>query len=35
MWPTRNGYYDVVMTVDTDSTWTQRYAGRIATTAKG
>jgi phospholipase C len=32
MWPTRQGYYDVVLTVDADSTWTQRYAGRIATT---
>ncbi|MFG2833041.1 alkaline phosphatase family protein [Streptomyces sp. NPDC048434] len=32
MWPTQEGYYDVVVTVDTDTTWTQRYAGRIATT---
>lgn len=31
-WPTQDGYYDVVITVDTDSAWTQRYAGRIATT---
>ncbi|MFI1092285.1 alkaline phosphatase family protein [Streptomyces sp. NPDC020917] len=31
MWPTQQGYYDVVLTVDTDSTWTHRYAGRIAT----
>ncbi|MFD4949322.1 alkaline phosphatase family protein [Streptomyces sp. NPDC058409] len=31
MWPTQQGYYDVVITVDTDTTWTQRYAGRIAT----
>ncbi|MFI5608550.1 alkaline phosphatase family protein [Amycolatopsis sp. NPDC051903] len=30
-WPTENGYYDVVVTVDSDSSWTQRYAGRIAT----
>ncbi|QRP46876.1 alkaline phosphatase family protein [Amycolatopsis sp. FDAARGOS 1241] len=29
-WPTENGYYDVVVTVDSDSSWTQRYAGRIA-----
>ncbi|MGN5377337.1 alkaline phosphatase family protein [Streptomyces lasalocidi] len=26
MWPTQQGYYDVVITVDTDTTWTQRYA---------
>jgi phospholipase C len=32
MWPTEQGYYDVVLTVDTDTAWTQRYAGRIATT---
>ncbi|WP_328376824.1 DUF756 domain-containing protein [Streptomyces sp. NBC_00440] len=32
MWPTQEGYYDVVVTADTDSTWTQRYAGRLATT---
>jgi phospholipase C len=31
-WPTENGYYDVVITADTSTTWTQRYAGRIATT---
>lgn len=31
MWPTQQGYYDVVITVNTDTTWTQRYAGRIAT----
>lgn len=31
-WPTMRGYYDVVVTVDADTTWTQRYAGRIATT---
>ncbi|MGW1158355.1 alkaline phosphatase family protein [Streptomyces sp. NPDC002519] len=34
MWPTQRGYYDVVITVDTDTTWTQRYAGRIATAGK-
>ncbi|MFD3520914.1 alkaline phosphatase family protein [Streptomyces sp. NPDC058653] len=32
-WPTQDGYYDLVVTVDTDTTWTQRYAGRIADTA--
>lgn len=32
MWPTQEGYYDVVVTADTDSIWTQRYAGRLATT---
>jgi phospholipase C len=32
VWPTQQGYYDVVLTVDADATWTQRYAGRIATT---
>ncbi|NUH40201.1 DUF756 domain-containing protein [Streptomyces samsunensis] len=31
MWPTQQGYYDVVITLNTDTTWTQRYAGRIAT----
>lgn len=31
MWPTQQGYYDVGITVDADTTWTQRYAGRIAT----
>jgi phospholipase C len=30
-WPTQDGYYDVVVTASTDTTWTQRYAGRIAT----
>ncbi|MBS2534941.1 DUF756 domain-containing protein [Catenulispora sp. NF23] len=30
-WPTQQGYYDVVLTVDSDNTWTQRYAGRVAT----
>ncbi|MGW4483123.1 alkaline phosphatase family protein [Amycolatopsis sp. NPDC004368] len=30
-WPTVNGYYDVVITVDSDPTWKQRYAGRIGT----
>jgi phospholipase C len=34
-WPTQQGYYDIVITVGTDSTWTQRYAGRIATTGEG
>src|SRR5882757_1249813 len=34
MWPTEQGYYDVVITVDTDTTWTQRYAGRIATSGE-
>ena len=34
LWPTQQGYYDVVLTVDTDSAWTQRYAGRIATTGQ-
>jgi phospholipase C len=34
MWPTQQGYYDVVISVDTDTTWTQRYAGRIATAEK-
>jgi phospholipase C len=33
-WPTKQGYYDVVLTVDTDSAWTQRYAGRVATTGQ-
>ncbi|WIX81631.1 alkaline phosphatase family protein [Amycolatopsis carbonis] len=28
-WPTENGYYDVVITVEGDPTWKQRYAGRI------
>ena len=35
MWPTQQGYYDAVITVDTDTTWTQRYAGRIAMTGEG
>ncbi|MBO0834521.1 MAG: DUF756 domain-containing protein, partial [Actinobacteria bacterium] len=35
MWPTQDGYYDVVITVDTDNTWMQRYAGRNATTGQG
>jgi phospholipase C len=30
-WPTRSGYYDVVITADTGTGWTQRYAGRVAT----
>lgn len=29
-WPTSEGYYDVVMTADTGTGWTHRYAGRIA-----
>ncbi|MFD5386909.1 alkaline phosphatase family protein [Streptomyces sp. NPDC127074] len=31
MWPTQEGYYDVVVTADADAAWTQRYAGRVAT----
>ncbi|MEY9904987.1 phospholipase C [Catenulispora sp. MAP12-49] len=34
-WPTKQGYYDVVLTVDADAAWTQRYAGRIATAEHG
>ncbi|WP_327295671.1 MULTISPECIES: alkaline phosphatase family protein [unclassified Streptomyces] len=34
-WPTQQGYYDVVLTVDTDTSWTQRYAGRIAVSREG
>ncbi|MEU9890399.1 alkaline phosphatase family protein [Sphaerisporangium sp. NPDC051011] len=30
-WPTKNGYYDVIITADTGTGWTQRYAGRVAT----
>ncbi|WP_345630147.1 alkaline phosphatase family protein [Rugosimonospora acidiphila] len=30
-WPTEEGYYDVVITADTGTGWTQRYAGRVAT----
>ncbi|KIF71641.1 phospholipase C [Streptomyces sp. AcH 505] len=30
-WPTQEGYYDVVVTVDEDTTWSRRYAGRVAT----
>jgi phospholipase C len=30
-WPTQQGYYDVVITADTGTGWTQRYAGRVAT----
>ncbi|MGA6157253.1 alkaline phosphatase family protein [Stenotrophomonas sp. NPDC087984] len=30
MWPTQDGYYDVVVTADVDAAWTQRYAGRVA-----
>ncbi|HEY4459278.1 MAG TPA: alkaline phosphatase family protein [Pseudonocardiaceae bacterium] len=33
-WPTQEGYYDVVLTVDTDTSWRQRYAGRIATASR-
>ncbi|GAA4997933.1 alkaline phosphatase family protein [Actinopolymorpha pittospori] len=29
-WPTKDGYYDVVLTADTGTGWTQRYAGRVA-----
>ncbi|MFD4230844.1 alkaline phosphatase family protein [Streptomyces sp. NPDC058545] len=30
-WPTELGYYDVVITANTGTGWTQRYAGRVAT----
>ncbi|HEY0248041.1 MAG TPA: alkaline phosphatase family protein [Gryllotalpicola sp.] len=30
-WPTRDGYYDVIVTADAGNGWTQRYAGRVAT----
>jgi phospholipase C len=30
-WPAQDGYYDVTITADTGTGWTQRYAGRIAT----
>jgi phospholipase C len=30
-WPTQDGYYDIVLTADTGTGWTQRYAGRVAT----
>ncbi|SDL37752.1 alkaline phosphatase family protein [Microbacterium azadirachtae] len=30
-WPAKDGYYDVVLTADTGTGWTQRYAGRVAT----
>jgi phospholipase C len=30
-WPTERGDYDVIITADTGTGWTQRYAGRIAT----
>jgi phospholipase C len=33
-WPTKNGYYDVVLTADTGNGWRQRYAGRVATVSK-
>ncbi|MFC4245206.1 alkaline phosphatase family protein [Gryllotalpicola reticulitermitis] len=29
-WPTEAGYYDVIITADTGTGWTQRYAGRVA-----
>ncbi|MFJ4166146.1 alkaline phosphatase family protein [Microbacterium sp. NPDC089698] len=29
-WPTSEGYYDVVVTADTNSGWKHRYAGRVA-----
>ncbi|HWU32949.1 MAG TPA: alkaline phosphatase family protein, partial [Marmoricola sp.] len=29
-WPTRNGYYDVVITRTGDRLWRHRYAGRVA-----
>ncbi|MEY9931694.1 phospholipase C [Catenulispora sp. GP43] len=34
-WPTKQGYYDVVLTVDAVAGWTQRYAGRVATAERG
>jgi len=30
-WPTEAGDYDVIITADTGTGWTQRYAGRVAT----
>ncbi|MGW4048934.1 alkaline phosphatase family protein [Streptomyces sp. NPDC004721] len=33
-WPTKDGYYDLVITADTGTGWTQRYAGRVATIGK-
>ncbi len=30
-WPTHEGYYDVIITADSGTGWTQRYAGRVAT----
>ncbi|WP_295012636.1 alkaline phosphatase family protein [uncultured Microbacterium sp.] len=30
VWPTEEGYYDVVVTADTNTGWQHRYAGRIA-----
>jgi phospholipase C len=30
VWPTDNGYYDVVITADTSTGWVHRYAGRVA-----
>jgi phospholipase C len=32
-WPTEDGYYDVIITADTDGGFRQRYAGRIGTFA--
>ncbi|KAB1644604.1 MULTISPECIES: alkaline phosphatase family protein [unclassified Pseudoclavibacter] len=29
-WPTKNGYYDVVITADSGTGWKHRYAGRVA-----
>ena len=29
-WPTAEGYYDVVVTADTNTGWQHRYAGRVA-----
>jgi phospholipase C len=29
-WPTSEGYYDIVVTADTNSGWRHRYAGRVA-----
>lgn len=33
IWPTQHGYYDVIITANTGTTWSHRYAGRIATAA--
>ncbi|GAA5014437.1 alkaline phosphatase family protein [Actinopolymorpha pittospori] len=29
-WPTKEGYYDVILIADPGTGWTQRYAGRLA-----